>query len=161
MSCWMLNDEFIATVAEGISQAARTKIWIEPGTFENCGIKGFSGYFYFDERKLAAKLKSMNVAAYNGRYRRSPKSETETDRFPDTTATAKALNDDTTGEAWGAFLKMLDCFMYQCAEDPVYDSDDYRSLEKIRNSIRDIIISRNKGYSEAQWGYIPDILKAC
>lgn len=158
MSCWMMDNEFIATVAEGIRQAAKKSIWLDPGTFFDCGEKSFSGHFLFDKEKLARKLKTMNAAAYEGRYGRN--AETETDIFPDTTATEKVLRVKSSNKAWGALLKMLDCFLYQCAEDPVYDSEDYKSLEKIRASVQGIVISFNSGYTEAGWGSVPDILKA-
>ena len=161
MSCWMMSDKFIAVIAIGIRQAGMKNIYLTPGTFEDCADQAIGGKWYLDERKLFARLKLMNLAAYQGRYGRTATDavELEFPTLPEAVTIAKNLRDDRTGKAWGAFLKMLRCFMYQCAEAPVYDSEEYKSLERITQTVTTMVVEFNKGYSGAAWGDIPQELR--
>lgn len=85
---------------------------------------------------LGQILWNMNQDAVNQRYRennKAPEYEFSPNYYLKPITTYKSFN----------------CFLYQCSEGDVYESDEFKTVEKIRNVLADSIIESIPGYDEA------------
>lgn len=95
----------------------------------------------YNPHKIYRALYIMNLRAYNGRYNDNVK---EFAKYAPAPAPAPF--------EMVAFFKSVQCYLYQCAEDPVYQSDLYNAIEDLKNRIATSIVCRLPGYEEADWG---------
>lgn len=165
MSCWICSNEFIAVLSLGIKASVEKNTWLKLEKPYDWA-EDFGGRTFVDEYRLYKSLKALNIAAYEGRYGKNPDEaedygnmEAETKLF--NTNILHLLKYDPTGKAWGAMLKMFECYLYQISEDPVYGSVEFKDLERIRDHMEHIVVGFNAGYNNARWGDVPDELKAC
>ncbi len=87
---------------------------------------------------LAQALWNMNERAYNARYSESP--------------VLTMFQFRTVFPERFQLLKSLDCYLYQCAEGDIPETDSlYKTLDKYRESLRDEIISELPEYAAAKW----------
>ena len=49
-------------------------------------------------------------------------------------------------------LKRLNCFLYQCDEGNVPESDAYKALKGLERQLMVMIVSSNEAYQRAEWG---------
>lgn len=93
------------------------------GVFKDC--RGRTGY---DAHKIYRMLYIMNLRAYNGRYKDNIK---EFARYEPTAAPTDLLR----------LYSYIDCYLYQCAEDPVYNTPLYNVIENLQSRLAKTIIT--------------------
>lgn len=94
-------------------------------------------------QEVAAELLKMNAAAVNQRYP-DKTSPGHTPKFVDSGALADLTD-------WQV-LKSLDCFLYQCGEGDIQESDLYKSVKRFRDGLERALVRSLPQYDEADWG---------
>ena len=130
MSCFIVEPQNIARQTAFISLllndsgSAYGRYHVEaPASLEKALQACYDGKKY-DPHKIYRALYIMNLRAYNGRYNDSVKEFTKYAPAP-----APAPSELVP------FYKSLQCYLYQCAEDPVYKPDLYNAIEDLKNRI--------------------------
>ena len=103
-------------------------------------------------------MRALNLLAYRGRYQREAAQEEAEDIFPrEKLAPESNFEGRPSSKPYLSLLMMLDCFSYQCAEDPAIDTADYKSLENIIAQMKSRVVNDLEAYNSAGWGMVPDI----
>lgn len=84
------------------------------------------------------KLYIMNLQAYNGRYREYVKTF---ERYKKTVPTMDLLQ----------LHKYMKCYIYQCSEDPVYNTPLFNAVLETSRMLADLIVTRLDGYDDKEW----------
>ena len=140
MSSFLVSKKGLEILTDGVYNAVRHN--------HICGkrvnYEGLNNYFKPSHKNIFKELNYLNALALYERYG----DEIDENMYDDN----KDINEhpEYTIES---FLKMLDCYTYQCCEGEAEDSELY----KIMNTLSDIIgatyVDRNsKLYEEASWG---------
>lgn len=167
MSCWYLGEKYIAVMSECLARALKVQPYVEMGVLKEGTIEDIiNGKRIINVTALYRKLHKMNYDAYCGRYTNGK--EELKDITPEPLELPKGVSypsmdvfDGTTvNKAYFEFLKMLHCFHYQCAEDPVYDSQIFKDFETIISGLESHVILQNQDYKNAEWGGIPKAFSA-
>lgn len=95
----------------------------------------------YDARKVYRKLYIANLKAYNGRYRNHDEVKTF-DKYEPSEAPRDKIK----------LYKHIQCYLYQCAEDPVYNTPIYKAVQDLKNSLAESIINDLPEYEAAKWG---------
>lgn len=103
------------------------------GVFKDC--KGRTGY---DAHKIYRKLFIMNLRAYNGRYNDNVK---EFAKYAPSLPPSDLLQ----------LYKYMECYLYQCAEAPVYDTPLYNVIENLAGRLAKTIIRSLPQYEDKEW----------
>jgi hypothetical protein len=90
--------------------------------------------------KLGQKLLNMNACAVDGRYPDNTDNITQLYHYQDIEVSKMQ------------FLKSLQCFVYQCCEDPVVNSPEYKELQELTGEIAMEIVDDMPEYKIASWG---------
>lgn len=134
MSCYILTDTNIKTIAANIYK------------LHNAGYNlPLPEYFWnMPVDEIASALYETNCAAYNGRY------ETETAPAPIEWNTVKAADVlrpvpfGTVTQEHFDFYSLLNCYLYQISETPVYKGELWQAVNELCDSIARYIIHNDK-----------------
>ena len=88
----------------------------------------------------------MNVDAYNQRYK-----EAEYKIIP-VFREGENLLKYATDERLARLIKTLDCFIYQCAEGDIPETDLYKAVDDFRRRAYEYFVQRTAAYEAAVWG---------
>ncbi|MBQ7726278.1 MAG: hypothetical protein IJT66_03950, partial [Clostridia bacterium] len=91
----------------------------------------------------AHNLNGLNLAATNTRYLQ------QIDSVPEFKKAGKNLL--ITGEII-ALIKLIECYLYQCAEDATYNSGLYKAIDEYLNSLYRYVVHKQPEYDTANWG---------
>ncbi len=165
MSCFILNDEKIAGLAEYIAALYNMGFdYFGYSIPENLGRElsacvDRSGFM--DSKKIYLRLFDMNATAYAGRYK-EPKAEPADPaalKFPQIYKAREAGTDPDIKEwfedikPWHyELLKLTQCFIYQCSEDATHKEPLYIALKELEAEQLAHIISNQPDYIKAAWG---------
>lgn len=144
MSCFIVDAdnirqqvEFIAYLLNSPEGAERAYNMYAPesvrAAFEAC--KTTDGY---SAHKIYRALYIANLRAYNGRYNEHVK---EFEKYTPSPLPQNMI----------ALYKRMQCYLYQCAEDPIYNTDFYKAMEDLQNALAKGIICTLPEYEEADW----------
>jgi hypothetical protein len=136
MSCFILDENRIATLANGIIDRNKGDLPV-----------GEQGETYGRER-LADAMLAMNIDALRQRYGIRALLAHDLDSIDLDTRNWKPL------EAFSEvqFFKSLQCFLYQCCEGDVDESPLFKTLDAIRALLAPCINERSAEYDAAKWG---------
>lgn len=154
MSAFMMQSDTIASLAKEIMTPSRAYSMMEvrPDARECRGLfqmewevpVRLSQFRSWEE--LADAMTVMNVEALRQRYgESSPEFFWESLECVDLDAAPRPLRPVQ-------FCKSLQCFLYQCAEGDVPDSDLYKALEAYERDVPRRIIMHMPAYAKARWG---------
>lgn len=101
--------------------------------------KGYDLKVVEGKRKLFNHLYSMNLQAVDQRY----KEKNMRDHY-----SFKLLDGCMSIAAYKAF----NCFMYQCCEGNIPETDLYKLMDKVQSQVARHILSCSKEYDTADWG---------
>ncbi len=170
MSCLVMKRELLATL--GSATAARLNLSFDFWGFEaprelydaltDCRTCG-----HYSEQAVYDRLYALNVRAYRGRYDEPFNPEDITG--PDVNMARYAIHRKPEYRAHGfavqpwhyQLAQLLDCYLYQTAEDATYNDPLRLALVKFRDALYAFIVSRSPQYTALQWGrlappYTPD-----
>jgi hypothetical protein len=94
--------------------------------------------------EIGRKLFELNERAVAGRYHKTP----------DLTAHAGYIwqSSEIPLRNEIACYKALECLLYQCSEDPVHDSPEWRELDTMCGNVARRIVANLPEYDAAPWG---------
>lgn len=170
MSCFVMNAEPLAALANAIE--TRLNIGYDFWGFEapdslyrelmDCK----TSCTYYAE-PIYRKLYALNVRAYNGRY--SNHEEPADEQAPNVDITRYTITRRPEYRAhtfavqpWHYQLaKLLDCYLYQTAEDATYKDPLRLAMKEFRDELCEFIMTHNPQYITLPWGtmaapYTPD-----
>lgn len=116
---------------------------------------------YFDGEKLSGELWRLNVEAFNGRYKETGGENLPPEQYglPDLRKTYSLVKAPKYGEhkeipqEWHYHLcKLLDCWLYQTAEDSTYKDEKRLCIKKFSDSLKITLVQRDEKYSKFEWG---------
>ena len=142
MSCFIVSPENIRAQAEFIScimndsynnryrMSAADSLY---DVFAAC--KGSDGY---SAHKIYRALYIANLRAYNGRYHEDVKTF---DKYVKTAPPADLVQ----------LHKYMRCYLYQCAEEPVYKTPIYNAIRDLARDLAEHLVMRAPGYDDKEW----------
>jgi hypothetical protein len=141
MSSYIVHDETINRVVSFLYTKTLADAHYWP--FRPLGDAGYSVDTKEDRQALAKKMFALNVAATRGRY---------PDNFDEMWSVI--LFDYAPVPPVGIIqtLKSLECWLYQCAEGDIPQSDLYQLFESVANRLRCEIIHEMPKWKAAHWG---------
>ena len=148
MSSFVLKIESIETIAECIAYSLNTSERMPAIHFSFAPLSEAlkdcrDRYGFYTMPRIAHKLYCLNLAATNSRYLQQFYS------VPVFKKTGKNLL--ITGETI-ALIKLIECYLYQCAEDATYNSDLYKAIDEYLNSLYRYVVHKQPEYDAANWG---------
>lgn len=143
MSCMMLSPAHIATVAHGLSyllnQSEMCQLSAADELRDALGACRYPHDFLYDDRRIYPVLYRHNEAAYEGRYKAEPDETDEVPAMPDNVPHLLHRLDYNKHYFLDAdffkFLKLLDCYIYQCEEQATADTNLQKALVKTSNHL--------------------------
>ena len=163
MSAFLLSENRIAQLADYLR------------TLNNCGFD-FFGYDMpqdlktelFDCRdifgntttkKIFEKLYNLNAAAVSGRYNEEMSPAPDMPKFAAIHKPREAAHDETIARWYDEIkpwhfelLKLFQCFLYQCDEDTTRETDLFKALKSLENTMLNHIVANNPEWIKANWG---------
>ncbi len=161
MSCFIMNPESLAAL--GSATADRLNLSSSFWGFEaprelhnaltDCSICG-----HYSKQDIYDRLYALNVRAYCGRYDEPFNPEDITG--PDVDIARYAIHckpeyraNGFTVQPWHYQLaKLLDCYLYQTAEDTTYNDPLRMALVKFRDALYAFIVTHSTQYTALSWG---------
>ena len=112
-----------------------------------------SPLYGYDPERISEALHGLNARAYAGRYR----DPDECEFAPASTATRYNLRPAAgacnTPQEWHYHLaSLLDCYLYQVAEDATYHEPLREALEAFSASLTRGIVQHSESYNKFRWG---------
>lgn len=162
MSCFILSERALAALADGMEKvlnmgynfagldAPRS---LRDALEENSADK----YGFFDTKDIYTQLYKLNARAYSGRYPYDPADETPPD-FPAVSPLLQRVEWDGKTHCFKItpdhfkYLKLLECLIYQCAEDATDRDPLYLALKEYQKNWCNFLVHNNPDYSRAPWG---------
>lgn len=138
MSAYVVND---STIDKIVNQIRYVQSYGSHRSPSNPGfVVGFN--LNSDEacRQLGQQLQSMNVAAVNARY---PNDTSESEPYTYTSGMPVPMV---------SLYKALRCYLYQCTEGDVPESDLFKSLTEWFDDIAHWIVQHSDNFEKAEWG---------
>lgn len=141
MSAYVLNKEnieILTAATDAVIQAAKQYGGSYPLNPETLDVLGG-----LDMHNLYRFIYIMNIKAVNGRYGEDEKT------LPKYTGvrswgSAENADNDLLRQAIGIFS----CYMYQCTDDPVYNSKEWFALNDVRKLLTMIYCSKTIGWGD-------------
>lgn len=141
MSCFIVDKENIQVQAEFIKlvldgHGDRFRLCANEAlvdVFSDC-----KGSFGYDAHKIYRKLYIANLRAWNGRYKENVR---EFDRYE-----YKPFN----GVLVQLYMYMR-CYLYQCAEEPVYNTPIYKAVRELSRDLAGAIVLKLADENGAEW----------
>lgn len=154
MSAFEMSPESLAKIANTVESVAI-------GGFNNYGFEvpeRFKRIAYEENgaKKLYMRLYEMNVAAVNQCYGGKCDDLTAPD-MPRVSYIIERHREYRNGhevvKPWHYhFLKLLDCYLYQCTEGDVPAQPLYKALAELQHVLQCFIIAHNDIYNDLPWG---------
>ena len=156
MSCFIVSDQTTAQLAEFLEKAANASEWSK--TFHCSVYNGKDLYFVLaskwskitgrpctslDVKKVYGVLRHLNNEAYGERYLTHPLNELE--ELP-----AYYEGNQEIRNPW-QLLMSFDCYLYQCEEGKIPQTEIYKELKKAREYFAAFCIKKYTPYGEAEW----------
>lgn len=144
MSCFIVGSENIRQQAEFITYLLNHDSYAVYGmyapesvrnAFRDCLTRG-----QYNAHKIYRKLYIANLRAYNGRYS-GAEAVKEFEKY----------KPSDLPHNMPALYKHIQCYLYQCAEDPVYGTPLYNAICDLKNTLAAAIIDTLPEYQEAEW----------
>ena len=159
MSCMMLSPVHIATVAHGLAyllnQSEMCQLSAADELRDALGACRYPHDFLYDDRRIYPVLYRHNEAAYEGRYKVEPDETDEVPAMPDNVPHLLHRLDYNKHYFLDAdffkFLKLLDCYIYQCEEQATADTNLQKALVKTSNHLYAFAAQQNAAYNAAPW----------
>lgn len=163
MSSWIVSNASISRLARGIvtifdanrfNNACNSLHTGElESQFKDCKVNSCD----YSTAKVAEKLYNMNLNAYTQRYGRGPYEPVEfkyEDGIDDVQKhySNRHNKDNDYPMDLIPYYKLLSCYLYQCCEGDVDQSELYIQLRKLEDRMAAHIISRTEAYDKASWG---------
>ena len=110
--------------------------------------------------KIAIELKRMNLKALEARYpsdwnfltQHQGITEIDVVDSDGNMAPAFEVSDEEHGDdSLAQKLKHVQCFLYQCSEGNISDTELFKSVEQIKDDLKDMIINELPAYRQASW----------
>jgi len=137
MSAFIISNQTMLDIINGLYWSHDFK----RQSFVCSALKGVLGFELENEEdciKLANELIKLNAEAVNHRYNET------------TEAVIFEWNSDVKPNIY-QFLKSVECLIYQCSEGNTPNTDLYKWLERLSDSIKDFIIKDADDYKKARW----------
>lgn len=159
MSCMMLSPAHIATVAHSLAyllnQSEMCQLSAAGELYDALSDCKYPHDFLYDDRKIYPVLYRHNELAYEGRYKVEPDETDEVPAMPDNVPHLLrhlSYNEHYFLDAdFFKFLKLLDCFIYQCEEQATADTNLQKALVKTSIRLYAFAAHQNAEYSAAPW----------
>lgn len=159
MSCMMLSPAHIATVAHGLAyllnQSEMCQLSAADELRDALDACRYPHDFLYDDRRIYPVLYRHNEAAYEGRYKVEPDETDEVPAMPDNVPHLLHRLDYSEHYFLDAdffkFLKLLDCYIYQCEEQATADTNLQKALVKTSNHLYAFAAQQNAAYNAAPW----------
>lgn len=158
MSCFIMEEKPVAALADWIADLCNYGLnafgMDAPRSLERAMRPCIENGFY-DEKTIYDLLHNLNKAAYLGRYSHIDGIESEVENWEPYQPNPQhgMLYGCIVRPGWeDAMLKRLDCFLYQCAEDPVYGCQLYNAIEELDDALAGHIARAKPEYNAAPWG---------
>jgi len=100
-----------------------------------------------DFKEFGKQLLKLNIEATNQRY---PNNPYLTSKEAKKRIASFKWSDNLKNDMQG--LKSLHCFLYQCSEGNIPETELYKTLKTISHRIKDAIIAEIPAYNKAEWG---------
>lgn len=137
MSCFIVDAECIqaqaAFIAEILNRGYSDLYQISADDALKDVFKACMDRNGYSAHKIYRTLYIMNLKAYNGRYNDNVK---EFAKYEPTAAPTNLLQ----------LYSYMDCYLYQCAEEPVYKTPLYNVIESLHYRLSRTIITRLPNY---------------
>lgn len=147
MSCWMMNNDSIASVsaflADVLNQGYFRFGFEAPRSLAVALADEKNSINNFSEEKIFHRLYQLNKNAVVGRYGDDSEMVAEGDEWPK--KFSHQLSD-------AQMLKRLDCFLYQCDEDANFGNELLKAINDFDMVFAGHIARNNKDYDDAIWG---------
>lgn len=160
MSCFVMQDRALATIAETVSAVCNMGFnyfgFDVPRSLADAVESCRDRYGYCKEEKLYTALYALNVRAYAGRYNR-PEDLTAPAYSPAKLIEPRECVDHHEKiKPWHYQLaKLLDCYLYQTAEDATTEDPMRKGLADLLRTLQAFIVrNSNEYHSAAEWGCI-------
>lgn len=146
MSSWMVSNETLSNIANLI---------------DTYRITGYNGFGYDmpgglmrivgsrSAKEIFEMLANMNIDALKQRYPKSYDDMIEEIKYIPSADIYKSRECGLTYHF--QLLKSLQCFISQCCEGDVPESDLYKEIKKLINHLQSYIISKMPEYQAAEW----------
>ena len=139
MSCFIVESDNIGNQAEFIAamlNGGTITDYIEVpeslrDVFKDCR----QGRIY-DAHKIYRKLYIANLRAYNGRY--SDENVKEFEKYKKRSVPTNYIK----------LHKQISCYLYQCAEDQVYNTPIYIAVQDLKNALANMIVQSLQEYGD-------------
>ena len=144
MSAYVLDKESIDVLTKAVDVAI-TSHNLYPGSYHlSDKTAAMLSKYEGDLHNIYRLLFITNIKAVNGRYGENTKT------LPKYTKLYRSTDEDTTliKKACGIF----GCYMYQCSEDPIYNSDIYNALYDVYNLLCNMLVSKTLSWS-GEWEF--------
>lgn len=168
MSCFIMNPEPLAAIAN----AVETRLNVG---YDYWGFEAPDGLFreledckssctYYAE-PIYQRLYALNVRAYNGRY--SSHEEPEDETAPTIDGSKYTVHHGPEYQNLGAgarfavrpwhfqLAKLLDCWLYQTAEDATRSDPLRLAMQEFRDNLYSFIVLNSPEYAAGRWGELP------
>lgn len=165
MSSFMMSNESLSRIAKALDAVFTAHNFSQYGSplytgklesfFNDCCHKDKT----YDLAKITSKLFDMNKQALEECYKQSA-SDMYSDCLFDKSVPddirlfnqAKTQNIENFYAKLIPLYKILSCYLYQCAEGKVYESELYVEMRKFKERVADLIIENLPGYDDIPWG---------
>lgn len=165
MSCFVMKPESIKTIACTMEDIFNDfNVFFGAFDFAFSKIKEANndifkmkyGVYVLNKNELYNALMKLNLKAYNGRYWRWCGEEyplfSEVDSGSIHECFEVCDNRYVVGEWLYHLAKLLDCYLYQTAEDGT-DKDDFRlALVEFNKAVKEYIVVHSTTYNKFEWG---------
>lgn len=163
MSCFIMDVNAVATVAEGLEKVLNSGFNVfgfeapqtlrEALTAADCADQ----YGYFDAAKIYKALYTLNACAYVERYR-----EGLDDFIP---AYPSRVRDLLPHPVWGEgrwivpaeyyhYIKLVECLTYQCNEGKTAKTALYKGLREFEGRLCYYLVQNTAEWKAAPWGEV-------
>ena len=137
MSCFIVESECIqaqaAFIAEVLNRGYSDLYQISADDALKDVFKACRDRNGYSAHKIYRTLYIANLRAYNGRYKENVK---EFAKYVPTAAPTNLLQ----------LYSYMDCYLYQCSEEPVYKTPLFNVIESLQNRLARTIITRLSNY---------------
>lgn len=164
MSCFVMNKEPLAALANAVEALLNCgyNYWgfEAPASLYEALADCKTSCTYFAE-KIYRRLYAVNIWAYNGRYGNHEEPVDEEAPIIEGNKyiihhPPKYRKSSFAVRPWHYQLaKLLDCWLYQTAENMTYQDPLRLAMAEFRNNLYGFIVTHSPGYTTAQWGELP------
>ena len=164
MSCFVMNSESLAALANAVETRLNCdyNFWgfDAPSSLYDALADCKTSCTYFAE-DIYRKLYTVNVRAYNGRY--ADHEEPEDEEAPTIDGSKYVIQHPPEYREHGfavrlwhfQLAKLLDCWLYQTAEDATFKAPLRLAMKEIRDNLYGFIVGNSPEYVDAPWGGLP------